>query len=165
MIYGQTGYSLGFGLELVDDRCGELLVKPLSIEGRWLTKTSLHDYPPITHQRNELGSANALVSTNGNSSRLVGNSLPWDYFRVARHFRCQRPAPIQLPTPGIRSSWRKQAAPPDARGCPLPLDQRLEAAQADSRRTPSGCAGWRGRTVLAGCARPRWLRRPTQTDE
>jgi hypothetical protein len=45
MIYGQTGYSLGFGLELVNDSCGELPVKPVN-RGTWLTKTSLYDYPP-----------------------------------------------------------------------------------------------------------------------
>jgi hypothetical protein len=50
MIYGETGYSLGFGREVVSDRCGELPVKPLVNLGTRLTKTPLYDYPPITHQ-------------------------------------------------------------------------------------------------------------------
>src|SRR5271167_4453663 len=44
MIYGEPGYSLGFGREVLSDRCGELPVKPLSIEGRWrfCTRPALH---------------------------------------------------------------------------------------------------------------------------
>ena len=63
--------------------------------GTWLTKTSLYDLPANHSSRNELGSSNALVSTNGNGSP-VGRQAGNYGFLVAKSLHANTPVACGL---------------------------------------------------------------------
>jgi hypothetical protein len=81
---------LGFGLELsLTIDVGNCRLSSVN-RGTWLTKTSLYDLPANHSSRNELGSSNALVSTNGNGSP-VGRQAGNDGFLVAKSLHANTP--------------------------------------------------------------------------
>src|ERR1019366_5143012 len=92
MISGQTGYSLGFGLELsLTIDVGNCPLSSVN-RGTWLTKTSLYDLPANHSSRNELGSSNALVSTNGYGSPGWAQVRPATSPRHCSGVRMERPS-------------------------------------------------------------------------
>jgi hypothetical protein len=71
---GSNWIFIGFGLELsLTIDVGNCPLSSVN-RGTWLTKTSLYDLPANHSSWNELGSSNALVSTNGNDSPVVVSS-------------------------------------------------------------------------------------------
>src|ERR1019366_3733136 len=139
MISGQTGYSLGFGLELsLTIDVGNCPLSSVN-RGTWLTKTSLYDLPANHSSRNELGSSNALVSTNGNGSP-VGRQAGNYGFLVAKSLHANTPVACVYEcrathTAGVRSG-RHRIGRSASRGEPWKSNRALGLAADGSFPRP-----------------------------